>query len=110
MQTILAWDRNGTDPQTLTWDQLSSYGSAKLGYYTTSSKTSMSHFIAAETIAEKSSYIPTDDATVVNTALWNPELLLGIKGPAALGDQQAYALTYAIEWTFDCTFRGTRYM
>lgn len=63
LQTIIAWDRNGANGAGMVFDQLASYGSAKLGYYAPSTKTSMTHFIAAETIGEKTAYLNTHAAT-----------------------------------------------
>ena len=109
MQTIIAWDRNGANGAGMVFDQLASYGSAKLGYYAPNTKTTMTHFIAAETIGEKTAYINTHSATDQNSAIWNPYFLIGFKGPNELGPNMAYVLDFAIEWTFDITFRGVRY-
>lgn len=94
----------------MTYDKLTSYGSTKLVYYTQGGKTNITHFIAAETIGEKTAYIPTDFPGATAATLWDPYLLFGIKGPAALGEDEEYLLAYALEWSFDVTFRGTRVM
>ena len=93
----------------MTYDELCSYGSAKVNYYTGNAKTTMTHFIGAESLGEKSAFLPTYEATTANTAVWAPHFLIGVKGPAALGEGQGYAFNYAMEWSFDVTFRGTRH-
>lgn len=92
----------------MNFDKLATFGSAKLNYFSDGSKTTLSHWISAETVGEKTHYLPAGQPTAVNAAVWNPFFLIGIKGPAQLGGDQEYAVTFAMEWTFDLTFRGTR--
>lgn len=80
IQACLAWDRNGSD-DTLTFDEVASYGSAKIGYFIGTSKTTMTHFIAAETIGEKTAYCPTGNEPRWPNA-WHPYLNMAIKSPA----------------------------
>lgn len=109
LSSCIAWDRDGpVNLQDLTYDSLCTYGSAKINYYSMNAKTVQTHFIAAETIGEKSSFIPTRTPVATGPTLWNPHFLLGIRGPAALGENQEYMLNFTLEWTFDITFRGTR--
>lgn len=108
LQTVIAWDRNGANVADVNWTKLCTYGSAKTNYVTPGAKTTMTHWIAAETIGEKTSYIPCEVPTTNNSALFDPYLFIGITGPQELGQGQAYSLTYAMEWSFDITFRGTR--
>lgn len=109
LASCIAWDRDGpVNLENLTYDAMCTYGSAKTNYYNINSKTIMNHFIAAETIGEKTSFIPTRTPVATGPTLWNPHFLIGIKGPAQLGEDQEYALNCNIEWTFDVTFRGTR--
>lgn len=108
LQSAICWDRNGAGVQNLTWDKLCTYGSCKLNYYTPGAKTTQIHWIAAETIGEKTSYVPCETPTTNNSALFDPYFFIGIKGPQPLGQGQAYALNFAMEWSFDITFRGTR--
>ena len=70
-------------------------------------KTTMSHWIGAETIGEKTQYMKVDDMANSATA-WNPSFGIGIKSPVAATADNEYLVYYAIEWSFDVTFRGTR--
>lgn len=109
LQTVLAWDRNAVDVNELSYDVIATYGSAKLNYFATGTKTTMNHFIAAETISEKSCYIQTEFPEDVNVSVWRPIFLMGAKAPAQVTQGNTYTLSYALEWSFDLTFRGTRY-
>jgi hypothetical protein len=61
--SCIAWDRNGADGN-LTFEKVSSYGSAKTNYYNINTKTVQTHWIGAETIGEKTAYISTLTPTV----------------------------------------------
>lgn len=85
----------------------SSYGSAKVNYLMPGARTTQTHFIAAETIGEKTDYLPTGNE--IHSYAWYPVLIWAIKAPATVQQDQTYSVNYAIEWSFDVTFRGTRY-
>lgn len=106
MQNVIAWDRNGE--QNITWLKAVSYGSAKTNYFMGGGKTTLTHFIAAETIGEKTQYMPTQDILNAPNMSWKPMLIFGIAAPANAGAQDNWYTNFAIEFAFDCTFRGTR--
>lgn len=67
--SVIAWDRNGNP--NANYAAATSYGSAKLNIFTTSTKTTLTHYIGAETIGEKTQYMQTSDITQGPFA-WNP--------------------------------------
>lgn len=60
----------------------SSYGSAKINYLMPGARTTQTHFIAAETIGEKTDYCPTGNENYAPA--WQPYLILAIKAPGTV--------------------------
>lgn len=66
----------------MTYEMCSSYGSAKVNYLMPGARTSLTHFIAAETIGEKTDYCPTGNEN--HSYAWYPIFVCAIKAPGTV--------------------------
>lgn len=120
---VSAWDRNGisitsSGSSALTFNTVSSYGSAITKPLTVGANFGVSRSIYASTMNEKSQYVSTawlpeqnaDEAAADGGQFliypFKPTLLMSIftQGSSTTASQ----FVFNVEWSFDVTFRGTR--